>query len=66
MVVLNLWIPDENGWRHDVDSFTVSMFSAKGWSSITYDDIDLSTVVLEKDEPISTNDADVQDVTADS
>ena len=66
MVVLNLWIPDENGWRRDVDSFTVSMFSAKGWSSITYDDIDLSTVVLEKDEPISTNDADVQDVTADS
>ena len=66
MVVLNLWVPDENGWRSDVDSFTVSMFSAKGWSSITYDDIDLSTVVLEKDEPAASNDADIQDVTAES
>lgn len=42
MVVLNLWVKDENGWRRDVDSYTVSMFTASGWSSITYDDVDLS------------------------
>ena len=66
MVVLNLWVSDENGWRSDVDTFTVSMFSAKGWSSITYDDIDLSTVVLESAGPVFTGGADIPDVTEES
>ena len=62
MVVLNLWVPDENGWRSDVDSYTVSMFTAKGWSSITFDEIDLSSIVLDSEEAVSTRDADVPDV----
>lgn len=48
MVVLNLWVKDQNGWRSDVESYTVSMFTARGWSSITYDDIDLSSVEAEQ------------------
>lgn len=63
MVVINMWVNDENGWRSDVDSFTISMFTARGWSSITYDEIDLSTVELENDEPQFTNDADIPDAT---
>lgn len=66
MVAVNMWVNDENGWRSDVDSYTVSMFTAKGWSSITYDEIDLSGVALEADEPDFTNDADVPDVTAET
>ena len=46
MVVLNLYIHDENGWRFDVESYTVSMFSAAGWSSISCEPVDLSTVEL--------------------
>lgn len=48
MVVLNLWVKDQNGWRSDVESYTISMFTAHGWSSITYDEIDLSAVNLEQ------------------
>ena len=44
MVVLNLWVKDSNGWRSDVESYTVSMFTAAGWSSISFEDIDLSSV----------------------
>lgn len=44
MVVLNLWVKDENGWRSDVESYTVSMFTASGWSSISFENIDLSSV----------------------
>ncbi len=47
MVVLNLWVSDENGWRSDVESYTVSMFTAAGWSSITYEDIDLSLIEID-------------------
>lgn len=42
MVVLDLWVKDENGWRKDVESYTVSMFTAAGWSSISFEEIDLS------------------------
>lgn len=66
MVVVNMWVCDENGWRSDVDSFTLSMFTAKGWSSITYDEIDLSAVIIENDAPVSTVDADIQDVICES
>lgn len=48
MVVLNLWVKDQYGWRSDVESYTVSMFTARGWSSITYDDIDLTSVNVEQ------------------
>ena len=44
MLVLNIWVRDSNGWRSDVESYTVNMFTAAGWSSITFEDIDLSTV----------------------
>lgn len=44
MVVLNLWVKDENGWRSDVESYTVSMFTAFGWSSISFEEIDLSSI----------------------
>lgn len=64
MVVLNLWVKDQNGWRSDVESYTVSMFSAKGWSSITYDDIDLSSVIIEvTDEQLPED--DIQDIIED-
>ena len=64
MVVLNLWVKDQNGWRSDVESYTVSMFSAKGWSSITYDDIDLSSVSIEvTDEQLPED--DIQDIIED-
>lgn len=53
MVVLNLYITDENGWRKDVESYTVSMFTASGWSSITCEPIDLRAAYEESDEPIS-------------
>lgn len=61
LVVLNLYAADQNGWRSDVDSYTLSMFSAKGWSSITYDDIDLSAVTL-TEEPLPQTSDDVPDI----
>ena len=61
LVVLNLYVADQNGWRNDVDSYTLSMFSAKGWSSITYDDIDLSAVTLTEEAAPQTSD-DVPDI----
>lgn len=62
MVVLNLWVRDQNGWRSDVDSFTVSMFSARGWSSITYDDIDLSAVSYADETTEAELSDDIQDI----
>lgn len=64
MVVLNLWVRDQNGWRSDVESYTVSMFSAKGWSSISYEDIDLSTVSIEVTAEQLPED-DIQDIVED-
>ena len=61
LVVLNLYVADENGWRSDVDSYTLSMFSASGWSSITYDDIDLSGVTLTEEAEPQTSD-DIADI----
>lgn len=46
MVIIDLWVKDENGWRKDVESYTMSMFTGSGWSSITHDKIDLSSVKL--------------------
>ena len=51
MVVINLYTTDENGWRKDVESYTVSMFSAAGWSSIYCEPIDLSAAAEEISEP---------------
>lgn len=61
LVVLNLYTADENGWRSDVESYTVSMFSAKGWSSVTFDDIDLSGVTLTEEAQPQISD-DIADI----
>lgn len=62
MVILNLYVHDENGWRRDVESYTVSMFSAAGWSSISCEPIDLSTVDMQSAEVETTTGDDIQDV----
>lgn len=61
LVVVNLYVADENGWRSDVDSYTLSMFNAKGGSSITYEDIDLSAVTLTEEASLQTSD-DIPDI----
>lgn len=64
MVVLNIWVRDSNGWRKDVESYTVNMFTAAGWSSITFEDIDLSSVPPETTEEASSAFTDdVADIT---
>ncbi len=65
MVVLNLYVHDENGWRLDVESYTVSMFSAAGWSSISCEPVDLSTVeLLATGESEQTGADDIPDIVA--
>lgn len=61
LVVVNLYVADENGWRSDVESYTLSMFSAKGWSSITLEEIDLSAVEMTEDAAVSVDD-NIQDI----
>lgn len=63
MVVLNLYTTDENGWRKDVESYTVSMFSAAGWSSISCEPVDLSEAAGESTEPFQQSiEDDIQDI----
>lgn len=61
MVVLNLYVHDRNGWRSDVESYTISMFTAKGWSSISCEPVDLSSVKLTSTEEQTISD-DIPDV----
>ncbi len=63
MVIIDLWVKDENGWREDVESYTMSMFTGSGWSSVTRERIDLSEVELdEKEETVDASDDNVQDI----
>lgn len=61
MVVLNLYVHDRNGWRSDVESYTVSMFTAKGWSSVSCEPVDFSSVKLPTTEEHTVAD-DIPDV----
>ena len=65
MVVIDLWVLDENGWRSDVESYTVSMFTAVGWSSITFDEIDLSVISTTETTEETLPEDDIPDIIED-
>lgn len=65
MVVIDLWVLDENGWRSDVESYTVSMFTAVGWSSITFDEIDLSVIATTETTEETLPEDDIPDIIED-
>lgn len=61
LVILEPYVLDENGYRSYVDSYTVSVFSAKGWSSISISDVDLSTVDIPATEEVRAINDDIPD-----
>ncbi|MGN1339954.1 MAG: hypothetical protein ACI4WS_06645 [Oscillospiraceae bacterium] len=60
-VVLEPYVRDANGYRSYVESYTVSLFTAKGWSGISIEDIDLSGVVIPASDEAGLTGDDIPD-----
>lgn len=63
LVIIDIWVKDSNGWREDIESYTVDMITGCGWSSISFDEIDLSEIeiIVTSEEAADDNIGDIEE-----